>query len=560
MRTFLVQQTKVRKEFMLLLTAFAVGAYGIVVLASSLFDELAIRNGSRVSDVAIDIPLLAGISLIYLSTLLRRRKRTAWGVTILLYAFILGFNAMQLIQRTEIRHVVPLLIVRSIVVPLLIVSALAIYHNEYVVKSDIRNFGASLQFVALIILIALVYGVGGFLLLDNRDFHQEISFANAIHRTIDQFGLTTTSNLVPHTRRAKLFLDSLSFISVSALVYAVISFFQPLRARYSDQAAMRQTTERLLEGGLGKSEDFFKLWPHDKVYFLSAKEDTALAYKVQRGVALVVGDPVAPKRQASALIKDFEELCFTNDWLPAFIHTESHWSKTYERAGYSLQKIGEEAVLDIAHFEDETRRNKYFRHISNKFEKQGFTSELLLPPHSEALISRLQEISDDWLELPGRTERGFMMGHFSEDYLQLGPLMVARDSAGTIQAFLNQIPSFDPEEANFDFLRHTEKSPGNINDFVLLGLITHLHEKGIARLNLGLCPLAGMESVEDKTLIDNSLQFLYSNGDRLYSFRGLYRFKAKYEPVWSNRYIAYKGGLRGLTRTANALNRAMKIH
>ena len=71
--------------------------------------------------------------------------------------------------------------------------------------------------------------------MDQHDFHQEITFGNAIHRTIDQFGLTTNKTLVPYTQRAKLFMDSLSIISIGAVSYALISLFQPLRARFIDQ-------------------------------------------------------------------------------------------------------------------------------------------------------------------------------------------------------------------------------------------------------------------------------------------------------------------------------------
>ena len=51
---------------------------------------------------------------------------------------------------------------------------------------------------------------------------------------------------------------------------------------------------------------------------------------------------------------------------------------------------------------------------------------------------------------------------------------------------------------------------------------------------------------------------VYSNMDRMYSFSGLYRFKNKYEPNWRERYIAYKGGIRGFTKVMNALIKTMK--
>jgi lysylphosphatidylglycerol synthetase-like protein (DUF2156 family) len=53
------------------------------------------------------------------------------------------------------------------------------------------------------------------------------------------------------------------------------------------------------------------------------------------------------------------------------------------------------------------------------------------------------------------------------------------------------------------------------------------------------------------------MRFVYANGDRFYSFSGLHRFKSKYEPTWTNRYIAYRGGVRGFSRSLYALNKAM---
>lgn len=138
--------------------------------------------------------------------------------------------------------------------------------------------------------------------------------------------------------------------------------------------------------------------------------------------------------------------------------------------------------------------------------------------------------------------------------------MVARDAAGTIQAFINQIPTYDPAEANFDLLQHTEASPTNINDYLLMNFIDYVFEQGFSRLNIGLCPLVGLDKTdENNSLIDSALRLAYSKGDRIYSFSGLEKFKTKYEPVWSPRFIAYRGGIRGFTRTLNALNQAMKV-
>lgn len=552
------EQLKVRREFWLRLVVYLVGLHGAFVVATSLLDQIRPHGGLIPTDIDIDIPLLIGLGLVYLSMLLRRRKRTAWLVALGVYLFMIGYYAGQI--ALAVRHHDVLDLAAKLGLPVVIIGLLALYHRRFTVKSDIQSFGYAVRFSVIILGVAFVYGTAGFLLLDTHDFHKELSVASAMHHTIDQFGLTTNDNLTPHTRRARVFVDSLSVVSVASVAYAAISLFQPLRSRVTAHHDSQARAAALLDKGVGKSEDYFKLWPPDKQYLFDVTGAAALSYKVVRGVALVAGDPFGDRAKAGALLRQFEDICFGNDWEPVFIHTEPDWNDFYQRHGFTLQQIGEEAILNLEHFESSVRRDKYFRQIANKFSREGFTAEVLAPPHNKALLSRLRVISDSWLERPGRAERGFMMGYFSEDYMQQCTIVVARDAAGTIQAFLNRIPSFDHEEANFDLLRSAPESPGNINDFLLMAFIDHLREQGLKRLNLGLSPLSGLDDLEEKSLISRALHFVYSNGDRFYSFSGLKRFKAKYEPEWSDRYVAYRGGMRNFARAMNALTRAMRVH
>ncbi len=542
---------------------YGVSVHGLLMIAGTLEEQLHVhfsRHLLHVSGFAFDVPILFGFTLLYLSMLLRRKKSTAWFITTVLYAFIVGFSLVQFILiHHDIRY--PLFgLWRNVLLPLLMVTGLLAIRGLFVVKSDLRSFASSLRFIALVMAVTLVYGVTGFLLMDNRDFHQEISVPGAFQRTIDQFNITTITSLQPYTRRAQIFSDSLSVVSTGAVAYAMVSLFQPIRARFHDEARQRELAQELLEQYHGSSEDFFKLWPQDKQFFFNLEHTAGLAYGVWRGVALVVGDPFGDVREFPALLADFDELCNTNDWAVAPVHTEPKYTELYRKADFSLQKIGEEAILNLDHFESSIVGGKYFRQIRNKFIKQGYTSEMLQPPHNEAILQRLHVISSDWLHQPGRDERRFLMGYFSSEYMQVCPVMVLRDAAGTIQAFINQIPSYDPEEANFDLLRHTKQALGNSNDFLLTEFIAYLQTHDFKRLNLGLCPLAGLDSPDqERSVVDSALRFVYANGDRVYSFSGLHRFKAKYDPEWNSRYIAYRGGIRGFSRTLNALNRAMKV-
>jgi phosphatidylglycerol lysyltransferase len=555
------RQLSVTQNFAVQFLGLLVAAHGAYILAVSLLDQIAVHRGTMLTDLAIDVPLLIGLSLIYLGGLLRRRKRTGWVVTVLAYVFYLGTSITHLVERAELHQVDFEELVRALILPGVILGLLFVFRKQFVVRSDIQGFRFAARFSVLILGVALIYGMAGFLLLDRSDFHREINLPAAFHYTVDQFNITTNGPLQPHTRRAHVFIDSLSFVSLAALLYAGIALFQPLRVRWTDPAQDREHMATLLERYGAQSEEFFKLWPHDKQYFFDSSGRSALAFNIRGGIALCLSDPVGDSICYDRLLDEFSELCFSNDWLPALIHVSERQQGLYEKHGFELQKLGQEAILDLAHFQADVADQKYFRQIGNKFAKHGYGYELLEPPHHQAVIDRLAAISSEWLSQGGRAERGFAMGYFTPEYMQQCRLMVARDAAATIQAFINLVPAgFDEDEATYDLLRHADKSLGNVNDYLLMNLIAWLHTAGYKRLNLGLCALAGLEDSDDENnrLMDKVFRFAYANGDRFYSFSGLHRFKAKYEPEWHDRYVAYRGGLRGFSRTMTALMRAMR--
>ena len=556
-------QLRPNRNFGVQLISIIVAAHGLFILASSLVFETTVRHGMRLSSLLLYLPLLIGITLLYLSSQLRSHKQTAWVVTLLAYSLYIGLGLANLGFKSGFDDsLAKLQIVRLFVLPALILALLYIYRKQFIVHSDIQGFRLAARFSTLAILVAFVYGVAGFSLFDKHDFHEEISPITAIHYTIDQFDLTTSHPVKAYTKRAQIFQNSLSIVSVTAVGYVILSLFQPFRMRLYDQEINRQQMLQLLMDNPSPSEDYFKLWPHDKTYFFDDHSRAGLAFHAYKGIALCLGDPAGDKKRFGQLLDQFDDLCFGNYWQPAMIHVQESHRKLYESSGFSMQKIGQEAVVSIDHFQTNVIGNKYFRHIRNKFTKQGFTSELLQAPHHQAIIDRLKLISDDWLSEGGHVERGFAMGYFTAKYMQQCPIMVVRDAAGTIQAFMNQLPAdFDKREATFDMLRHTKNSLGNINDFLLMNFISKLQEQGYSQLNLGLCPLVGLDEQDKdkKTLLDGILRFAYANGDRFYSFSGLYRFKVKYEPEWRDRFIAYKSGIRGFTRTTNSLMRVMRV-
>ena len=65
--------------------------------------------------------------------------------------------------------------------------------------------------------------------------------------------------------------------------------------------------------------------------------------------------------------------------------------------------------------------------------KVGYQAKLLAPLHSKATLAALRSVSDEWLAKPGRAERGFVMGFFTDDYMQQCRIWAAYDDAGQLQ-------------------------------------------------------------------------------------------------------------------------------
>ncbi|MHB1864686.1 MAG: bifunctional lysylphosphatidylglycerol flippase/synthetase MprF [Candidatus Saccharimonadales bacterium] len=536
--------------------------HGVLIIVLSLVDQLAVHRHRHLNYLSLYISLAVGLTVIYLSSMLGRRKRNALIATSVAYAFYLGASIEGLTDILPVRHhFIAVTVIRTIVLPVVILLLLFNNRRKFVVRSDSQSFRAAIGLSLIILAVTFIYGTIGFYILGKGGFHQSLSVPAAMHYSVDQLNLTTNHPIHAYSDKAVLFSDSLTFVTIFALLYVLSSFVQPLKARFTDQHLSRERFLELLNSQHdANAEDFFKLWPHDKQYFFDSSGKSALAFHVYRGVALVLSGPTGKSARFKQLLSEFQYVCWGNDWRPAIIHADDKLMDMYQELGFSMQQLGEEAVVDLYKFTSSTVKEKYFRNIESRFKTQGYSYELLRPPHHQAVMSRLREISDQWLGRGNHAERGYAMGYFSEEYISMCDVAIARDAAGTIQAFLNLVPAkFDTDEATYDMLRSSNKALGNINDFLLIKTMQSLYEQGYQRLNLGFTPLVGLAGEQSKGLIGSVLSFAYANGDRFYSFSGLYRFKNKYQPDWKPRYVFYQGGVRGFSKIMNSLMRTMTV-
>jgi phosphatidylglycerol lysyltransferase len=178
-----------------------------------------------------------------------------------------------------------------------------------------------------------------------------------------------------------------------------------------------------------------------------------------------------------------------------------------------------------------------------------------VPPYSPAILEEVEEVSNEWLSIPGRRERGFTLGSFSRNYVNETPLTTVLDAGGRILAFVNEIPSYRQAEATIDMMRHRSNIPNGVMDYLFLGLMLRLGQEGYQRFNLGLAPFSGVGDRPGATLQERAIHQIFEHLNRFFSYKGLRQYKAKFEPIWEERFLVCQGGLPGLLKTGIALVR-----
>lgn len=495
--------------------------------------------------VARFLTLIIGFALIVSAINVYKRKRRAFVVVVSLSILSIVFHLTKGLDYEEAT------------VSLLLLVVLAAASSRFTVKSGAPDLGAGFLRLVAAAFIALAYGVMGFWLLDRREFGVDFHLGDAIRETFRYLTYSGSSNLVPHTRYARWFLDSLFVMTATAILYSLYSLFRPTIYQFRTHPRERLLAREIVERNGRSSLDFFKYW-HDKSYFFSPSRRGFVAYSVGGHFALALGDPVGPDEEMEELVSGFAAFCAENDWGAAFHQTLPDFLAIYEKLGFRKLKIGDDAIIDLASFSLDGKERKSLRHVANKLEDSGLHYEWYDAPLSDETLAGLKEVSDDWLRIAGRRERQFTLGVFNEAYVRSTGVSAALDRDGLVQAFANQIPSFAKGEATIDLMRHRLEAPTGVMDYLFVKLFLDFKGRGFTRFNLGMAPMSGFQENEKATVEEKAIHAFFQRLNFLFSYRGLKRYKAKFADRWEPRYTIYRSPI-DLPRVALALGKVSEM-
>ncbi len=284
----------------------------------------------------------------------------------------------------------------------------------------------------------------------------------------------------------------------------------------------------------------------DKRFFFSETDNAFIMYAVQGKSWIAYGDPVGESAAVRDLAWAFFDAAYAAGCRPVFYEVTDTYLPVWVEMGMTVNKIGEEATVELRDFSLGGRRFKAMRAAQNQALREGVSLEVVTPPHSPELIAELSAVSSTWLAGKRGREKRFSVGRFSPDYLQRFRLALVRRE-GRIVAFANILETDTRQCATIDLMRYTTEAPTNVMQFLFVALMEHLRDEGVARFSLGMAPLAGLEVKYGARLWNRFGSVLFKYGRAFYNFAGLRAFKQKFGPVWRSRYFAVPGALPPIT-------------
>ena len=418
---------------------------------------------------------------------------------------------------------------------LLLIVALVAGWSAFAVRSDPQRHRRGLAVLAGGLGVTLVYGTVGLYLLDSQ-FDSSTTFGESLVGSGRLLFLLPIDTINPTTRRGAWFIGSVRVMAVLVVLTAVTLLLVTVVERERQRRIDRLEVERILQRWATTSVAPFQLLD-DKTWIFSPDREAFIGYKVVGRVAVALGAPIGEPAAAMAVLDAFGDRCRRNGWVPAFHQVDQAGFALLRSAGFKGVKVGEEAIVDVAGFDLDSPGWKSVRSALRRVERAGFRVRVLTPPIDDGTLAELRRVSDAWLASGGRRERTFTLGRFDEDNLRSCPIVVVADAAGGVAAFANLVPSYRSDNGNFDLMRRRPDAPNGVMDALHVGLIEHFRRHGAAGLTLGLAPLA---RIQGPGLAEHALRQVHIHADRAFHFRGLWQFKAKWQPRWEPRYSAYR--------------------
>jgi len=503
-----------------------------------------------VTTTAAALTATVGVLLLLLARGLGRRKRRAWQ------------GAVALLAISVVLHLGKGLDVEEAALSALLLAGLVVARGEFAAEGDPRTRWAALR-VGLPLLTFDV-ALGSLLISVSRPRHVGVA-GHAVgtvvgHREAGSVVLTALRGLIAvggplglDGRRGDLLGDTLSALGALTVVVVVYLLLRPSEPAPSLSAEDEECIRGLLaRHGRQDSLGYFALRP-DKSVIWSPSRKACVAYRVVTGVMLASGDPLGDPEAWPGALTAFLAEAKRHGWAPAVMGCSERAGQAWTRAGLDALELGDEAVIEVADFTLEGRPMRGVRQAVTRVQRAGYVaSASRLRDLDPALGDAYRLQADAWRG--AETERGFSMalGRIG-DPRDPDCVVVTATREGRLAAFLHFVP-WGADGLSLDLMRRDREGDNGLNEFLIATALASAPALGVTRLSLNFAVFRSALARGEQLGAGPVLRIwrrLLLLASRWFQIESLYRFNAKFRPLWEPRFVCYRTA-RDLPRIAVA--------
>ncbi|MFD8376365.1 phosphatidylglycerol lysyltransferase domain-containing protein [Streptomyces sp. NPDC059688] len=483
----------------------------------------------------------SGVFTAFLAITMRRRKRAAWilnlvlsGAFLALFAFAMAFPEIRRYPQNWI----------SLALTAAFVGALLAGRGEFYAKGDRSN-------PRLAATVAVGGGLAASLLAgllvtvtDRAPDAARSTFLERWHygtlRLVSVAAEESSFPGIDPPNWANVTVNVLSTALVLAVFYAA---FRSRRAvdplTEDDEKRLRALLER---HGERDSLGYFAL-RREKSVVWSPTGKAAVAYRVVGGVSLASGDPLGDPEAWPGAILPWLAQARAHGWIPAVMGASEEAGTVYARHGLDALELGDEALVEIAEFTLEGRAMRTVRQACNRVRRAGYRVRIRRHEDIPAdEMAYLLERADDWRD--GATERGFSMalGRLGDPEDGRCVMLECTDGEGRLRALLSFVP-WGPHGLSLDLMRRDRDCDNGLMEFMVIELLQRSGETGITQVSLNFAVFRSVFERGARLGAGPVLRLwrsLLSFFSRWWQIESLYRANAKYRPIWEPRFLLFE--------------------
>jgi lysyl-tRNA synthetase, class II len=483
-------------------------------------------------DVTHTVSVIIGLLLLMLSHGLKRRKRRAWEAVTLLLAV------------SVVVHVIPFRQDRIItaVVSALLVGALLYFRGEFYAVGDPRTRWRALWVFLGLVVADVAIGLTYILLA--RGLAQDYSlWQRVVHVVYGLVGVSGPVHFVPE-KRSDLFSVLTGTLGLFTLVVTAYLFFRPARpaGRLGQQDAQR-VRDLLKKQGDRDSLGYFTL-RSDKSLIWSPTGKSCIGYRVVSGVMLAGGDPLGDPEAWPGVIHAFLDEAARHAWVPAVMGCGELAAEVWCREGeLTALELGDEAVVDVAGFSLKGRSMRNVRQMVNRVERSGYVADVRRAGDVGCdNIADFARQAGSWRGNP--TERGFSMalGRLGAPGDEHCVIATATEN-GVLRGILHFVP-WGSDGLSLDLMRRDRSAQPGVNDFLIVETIKAADSLGIKRISLNFAVFRSALERGERIGAGPVLRLwrrILLFASRWFQIESLYKFNAKFDPVWVPRFFVFPG-------------------